>query len=254
MYIKIIGKGNINLILLHGWGINNSIWFWIEKILMKDFKLHIIDLPGYGNNFHVIVENLYELLALIHNNTPKKCIWMGWSMGGIISSYMSILYPKKTIAIINICSSPCFIKKKKWPGIDINTIKNIFKNLLYNYKNTIKNFFITNTYNIIKKNTHVQNIIKKYVLPPYPTYNTLKMNLDIICKTDIRKYIMQTKLPNLQIYGKLDTMIPIEISKIINKYNNKNIKIIVIDHSAHMPFISKPIEFCNSIISFKKKL
>ena len=66
MKIKTIGQRKINLVLLHGWGINKNIWFCIEKILLQYFTLHLIDLPGYGENSNIKLNNISHIIDLIH--------------------------------------------------------------------------------------------------------------------------------------------------------------------------------------------
>ena len=38
------------LVLLHGWGVNSQIWEEILPALSESFELHVLDLPGYGND------------------------------------------------------------------------------------------------------------------------------------------------------------------------------------------------------------
>ena len=38
LHCHIIGKSQNNLILLHGWGFNSKIWFYVIKILKKNLQ------------------------------------------------------------------------------------------------------------------------------------------------------------------------------------------------------------------------
>ncbi|WP_422667427.1 alpha/beta fold hydrolase [Buchnera aphidicola] len=109
---NIIGNGKINLVFLHGWGIDSRIWNCIIKELDIHFKLYIIDLPGFGKNLHLKSMSLNEIIYLLHFYLPKNAIWLGWSIGGLIVNQLALKYPNYILAIITISSSPCFLKKK----------------------------------------------------------------------------------------------------------------------------------------------
>lgn len=122
-YWHTIGKGKINIILLSGWGVNSKIWFFIAKELQKFFKVHLIDLPGFGKNKKLHPMKIDQIIKILHHYMPKNSIWMGWSIGGLIVNQFALTYPKDTLSVINVASSPCFIERKNWPGIKKKCLK-----------------------------------------------------------------------------------------------------------------------------------
>ncbi|AWI49443.1 alpha/beta fold hydrolase [Buchnera aphidicola] len=111
-YWKTIGHGKINLIVLNGWGFNSKIWFIIINQLNNIFKFYLIDLPGIGINKHLLPVKIDEISEILYYYMPKNSIWLGWSMGGLITNRFASLYPQNILGVINVTSSPCFIKKK----------------------------------------------------------------------------------------------------------------------------------------------
>lgn len=111
-YWNIIGNGNIDIIMLNGWGFTSKIWFFIVQELNEIFKFHLIDLPGIGINKNLPPLKIDEIIKVLHYYMPKNAILLGWSIGGLIANQLASLYPKNILGIINITSSPCFIKKK----------------------------------------------------------------------------------------------------------------------------------------------
>ncbi|WP_343182497.1 alpha/beta fold hydrolase [Buchnera aphidicola] len=247
MKIEIIGNKKIHLILFHGWGIGKKIWHWIKLELSKYFTLHLFDMPGYGDNCNLYVHKIQDLIYMINQYIPQKCILIGWSMGGIITNHLALQYPKKIMAIINICSSPYFIKKNNWPGIEINFLKNMLNELKKNYRKTIINFLQYNVPNIMKDINNYNYIHNTLLKKPYPKPFILKKNLKIIKQSDLRNKIKKIKCPKLNIYGVLDKIVPIEI---IYYLERKNTKSKIINHTAHLPFISQSKNFCTIIKKF----
>ncbi|MCX2959717.1 MAG: pimeloyl-[acyl-carrier protein] methyl ester esterase, partial [Serratia symbiotica] len=50
LYRQIIGEGGRDLVLLHGWGLNAEVWGCMLARLTPHFRLHLVDLPGYGRS------------------------------------------------------------------------------------------------------------------------------------------------------------------------------------------------------------
>lgn len=97
IYYQIAGSGK-DLILLHGWGQDVSTWWGLVDLLKDDFKLWLIDLPGFGRSDNPAnpwtVGDYAEVVAeFIKNNKIKKPILLGHSLGGNISIKLASKYP-----------------------------------------------------------------------------------------------------------------------------------------------------------------
>ena len=47
--VERFGQGP-DLVLLHGWGMNGAVWHGIAQELAAHYRLHLVDLPGFGNS------------------------------------------------------------------------------------------------------------------------------------------------------------------------------------------------------------
>ena len=74
LYGYTCGEGETDLVLLHGWGLNAEVWQSIVPRLSAQFRLHLIDLPGYGRSQGFTAMTLDEmaeqLLPSLH------CAWL----------------------------------------------------------------------------------------------------------------------------------------------------------------------------------
>ncbi|HMI76837.1 MAG TPA: pimeloyl-ACP methyl ester esterase BioH [Buchnera sp. (in: enterobacteria)] len=253
LYWERIGIGNINLILLHGWGLNMKIWNNIILKLYKKFTLYVVDLPGYGKSNHCKDMNLDEMAHILFSYMPKDSIWLGWSMGGLIVTKIALYYSQYTRGIINVASSPCFIMQPEWPGIKEKTLKIFYNQLNNNYMYTIQKFI---DYQTLRFNDlySYHLCLKTLVLShPKPNISTLKKGLHILSSIDLRTDLLNLTVPNFYIYGALDSLVPKKIAKILNdQYPNNDT--VIMKNSAHAPFISQPTEFCNILYNIKNTL
>ncbi|QCI19058.1 pimeloyl-ACP methyl ester esterase BioH [Buchnera aphidicola] len=244
------GSGNVNLIILNGWGINSKIWFFIIKKLSIYFKIYLIDLPGIGINKKLKPINIEKIIKILNLYMPKNSIYLGWSLGGLIATNFAILYPKKILGLINIASSPYFIKQKNWPGIEKEKIYHFYYNLVNQYHLTISNFLSSQ---ILQEKKYFQDleILKKILFEKgaIPKQKTLKKGLEILLSIDLRSKISMIKIPFLRIYGSLDNLVPKKVSNLVDLIC-PNSDSIIIKNAGHIPFISHREEFCSILLKY----
>ena len=112
------------VVLLHGWGLNSAVWQPLFSLFNEknhnNFQLITIDLPGFGNNNRMELEpyTLEGICQHIEQTIKQPAIYLGWSLGGLIASQMSLKYPEKVLGLITVASSPYFVeqapKKLAW--------------------------------------------------------------------------------------------------------------------------------------------
>ncbi|WP_367674017.1 alpha/beta fold hydrolase [Buchnera aphidicola] len=239
----------INLIFIHGLGFNKKIWFFLRKKLKKKFKIYMINLPtpNTTKNFYIELNKfIYKKILKI----PYNSILIGWSLGGILATLLTLKIPEKILSLVTISSSPCFLKKKFWPGMQYSQIKKLQKELIYNYKNSIKNFINLQKNKNNKKNIKI--LKKKIISIAKPNILSIKFNVKMLIKIDLRKIIQKIKIPILRIYGEFDAIVPKKISYLLNNLLNDN-NSYIIKKSNHAPFISHLDNFNNILLKFIQK-
>lgn len=249
-YWTTIGNGNINLIIFNGLGLNSNIWSFITNELNIVFKLHLIDIPGIGENKHLNSMKIDYIMQILYNLIPKNSILLGWSIGGLIISKFALLYPDRLLGIISVASSPCFVRKKNWPGIEKNKLVNFFVNLHKNYYKTINYFFYLQTFN--SSYSVEDSLLLKKILSFqfFPGQGILNYSFNILSTMDLRWDMTFLKVPLLRIYGSLDTLVPKKTALFLDK-KWPNTQSVIINKAAHTPFLSHKKEFCSILIKFK---
>jgi len=84
-----------NVVFVHGWGLNKAVWgdyIVAFKSRFPNLNVHNIDIPGYGDQAHVdSTESLEELARACLKQAPKNAVWVGWSLGGMITMQAALL-------------------------------------------------------------------------------------------------------------------------------------------------------------------
>jgi pimeloyl-[acyl-carrier protein] methyl ester esterase len=245
---RVLGQGP-DLLLLHGWGVNSAVWNSVLEGLSAHFRVHLIDLPGFGGSEGLAEYSLDTIVDRIMERVPEQSIWCGWSLGGLIASHASYLYPDKIAKLIQVCTSPKFVGDELWPGVETIVFENFKLGLLKNTNKTLARFISIQAMGCesARKDTL---ILKKLLMDTkQASLMALSEGLELLNKSDLRREFTQISLPCLSIFGQFDSLVPIETSVAMQQLLPGSRQKVFM-HSSHAPFVSEPEEFINNIVSF----
>ena len=101
------GEGDVTVLFVHGWGINQSYWNNQIDYLCSKYKVVTMDLPGFGlsgkNRNDWTIENYgKDVNAVIDQLGLDQVILTGHSMGGNVILEAAVSNPEKIIGFIGI--------------------------------------------------------------------------------------------------------------------------------------------------------
>ena len=102
------GKGN-PLLLVHGWGVDHTVWNEVASLMENDFELILPDLRGFGEssvaeNRYKITDMAADLLGLLDQLGIRKIAIAGHSMGNYVSLAFVRAYPERVLGLGMISS------------------------------------------------------------------------------------------------------------------------------------------------------
>jgi pimeloyl-[acyl-carrier protein] methyl ester esterase len=223
------------LVLLHGWGFDHTIWSTILPKLTLSHTVYCVDLPGFGATPEMPWDNFKTTLF---TQLPNKITCVGWSMGGLIATRLALEHPERISRLINITSSPCFVTRPTWPGIQAANLDAFYENLEHAPQATYDAFIALQ----LPKNTphrpHTQSL---------PT--GLKAGLDILKYWDFRDNLHYIKPPTTYLFGRLDAIVPVKTMDFMQKtYPKFNYHLF--RKTAHAPFLSHPDKFLSVLTPY----
>lgn len=75
------------LVLLSGWGIDARIWQPLVASLPDNIEVSTPDWPGYGSRRDEVMPKRLDALAkAMANALPADALWVGWSLGGLLTT------------------------------------------------------------------------------------------------------------------------------------------------------------------------
>ncbi|QWB99655.1 alpha/beta hydrolase [Mycoplasmatota bacterium] len=272
------GKGNKNLILVHG-NTASSLYFkpLLER-LPEDIHVFAIDLRGFGDStYHQPIESLQELADDIYLFMEKldidKADVLGWSLGGGVVMEFAAKYPEKLEKLILLNSAsykgyPVFKKDKNNQmivGEVYDTKEELAKDpvqvlpLLNAYqtknKDLIKTIYNMTIYNVNKPNDKDFDLFAEETLKQRNLVDvdfalaSLNMGKEPTLYAKGSDTIEQIEAETLHIWGSHDVMVPESMIQ-TNVKGIKNSTYVKFDQCGHSPMVDKPDQLVKVLLDF----
>ncbi|MBS0882619.1 pimeloyl-ACP methyl ester esterase BioH [Pantoea sp. JGM49] len=249
LYWHTTGTGDRDLVLLHGWGLNAEVWQNIVPRLSPHFRLHLVDLPGFGRSQGFGALTLADMAQQLLPQLPERAVLLGWSLGGLVASQIALMQPERVTALISVASSPCFTAHKDWPGIKPETLESFQQQLSNDFQRTVERFLALQTMGTENARQDARQLKDVVLSQPMPSVAVLEGGLEILREVDLRAQLPQLAMPLMRLYGSLDGLVPRRIAKQLDEALPRSPSI-VMEKAAHAPFVSHPDTFCQHIIEF----
>ncbi|TNV20393.1 pimeloyl-ACP methyl ester esterase BioH [Buttiauxella sp. B2] len=247
------GEGKDDLVLLHGWGLNAEVWHCICEELSSHFRLHLVDLPGYGRSQGFGALTLEEMAELVLAQAPDRAIWLGWSLGGLVASQVALKYPQRVKGLVTVASSPCFTTHGDWPGIKPEILAGFQHQLSEDFQRTVERFLALQTLGTETARQDARRLKSVVLEQPMPRIEVLNGGLEILKTADLREPLKHLTVPFLRLYGHLDGLVPRKIAGLLDVHLPQS-KTVIFPKAAHAPFISHPHDVCQVLEEFQKQL
>ncbi|WP_313756991.1 alpha/beta hydrolase [Tissierella sp.] len=222
------GEGK-DVLVLHGWGANINTVFPIVNILKDKFRVHALDLPGFGKSeepkkpidsfkYAEIVKNYMDNMEI------KKVILIGHSFGGKLSILLGSKYPEIVDKIVLINSAGLIPKRGPKYYIKVYSFKTV--RLLY------KVFFFW-----LKNEEKMEKFYKKFGSTDYKdSSGVMRKILVIVVNENLLPLLNKIEAPTLLIWGDKDTATPLYMGKIMEK-EIKDSGLVVLDGTGHYSYL-----------------
>ena len=272
------GKGNKNLILVHG-NFSSSVYFKpLIELLPDDIHVYAVDLRGFGDStYNSRVYSLKDLADDIYLFMEKldinKADVLGWSLGGGVVMEFAVKYPEKLDKLILLNSTsykgyPVFKKdennqmkigevysSREEMAKDPVQVKPILDAIEANNKDMIKAIFNMVIYTVNKPEDKDYDLYAEETLKQRNLVDvdfalaSLNLGDQTNLYTEGDNSISDIEAETLHIWGTQDKTVPESMIK-DNAKAIKNSTYIKFDECGHSPLVDKPKELKKVIIDF----
>ncbi|NLY84958.1 MAG: alpha/beta hydrolase [Tissierellia bacterium] len=235
------GSGK-DVLILHGWGANINTILPIVNILKDKFRVHALDLPGFGQSsqpkepidsfqYAEVVKKYMENMGI------NKVTLIGHSFGGKLSIILGSKFPELIEKIVLINSAG--LRPKRGPKYYIKVYS--FKTLRFLYK---KLFFW------LKDEEGLEKFYKKFGSTDYrEASGVMRKILVTVVNENLFPLLSKIKAPTLLIWGDEDTATPLYMAKIMEK-EIEDSGLVVFEGAGHYSYLDDYQRFAIIIRNF----
>jgi len=238
-----------NLVLLHGWGAHSGVWQTLVPMLRENFQVTCIDLPGHGNSPELADNSIESWAKAVLAVAPKKAIWLGWSLGGLVGQYAASIDKTRIEKLILLASTPKFVATEKWPeAVDKKTFQTFYEEVIREPSTSLLRFIAIQTRGS-KTASEDNRVLRKTLLDPMPRSAALDEGMKLLLATDLRERLNEVMCPVFVLGGERDNLVPKNALPVISRLC-RNAKYTAIKRAGHAPFLSHVNEFCELVNDF----
>lgn len=208
MQIEAVGTGPA-LVLIHGWAMHSDIFAPLTRLLTPHFRVHLVDLPGHGNSADSDDSCDPAACAAALTKVLPPALWVGWSLGGIVSLHAALEHPTQVRGIVEIAASPRFVLGPDWAhGVSPDIFAQFGAGLHRDYRGTIERFLALEALGSDHAQAELRDLKAHVFDRGEPSLAALEQGLHTLDTTDLRARLGDLTVPSLWIAGRRDRLVP----------------------------------------------
>lgn len=254
--IHILGKGNIPMLFLHGYGCDQQMWRFVYPASEDDYKVILMDHVGSGKSdleaydfekYSSLNGYADDLLEIIEAFQLKETIIVAHSVSAMIALLAAAERPSLFSKLILLGPSPCYINKPPYHGgFSQDDIDELVSTLESNYLGWSS--FITPVIIGDSNQKEYAEELKNSFCSMNPTI--AKHFAKVTFLSDNREDLKRVKTPALIIQTNPDVIAPVQVGQYVHQ-NLFGSTYVEIPTTGHCPHLTAPNEV---IFSIKKYL
>jgi pimeloyl-[acyl-carrier protein] methyl ester esterase len=239
-----------DLVLLHGWGAGAGIWREFAQRLAPRFRVHALDLPGYGAQPDSKPYTLDALADRVARLAPRRCGVIGWSLGGQVALAWACRAGRQVERAALIATTPCFVRRPGWPhGIERGVLEGFARSLKEDPAALLGRFALLQARGDVAARRVALRLRAEYAARGGPDGAVLERGLDILLNTDLRVVLAAVKQPVLALHGARDAIVPVAAGRRLAAAL-PHARFQLLRGCAHAPFLSRPARIAKALRAF----
>ncbi|MBS0432908.1 MAG: pimeloyl-ACP methyl ester esterase BioH [Proteobacteria bacterium] len=209
LFIETRGRGDVQLVLLHGWAMHGGVFAPLVELLEERCTLHLVDLPGHGQSHDSTIPLMPSECARAIAGRVPPAIWLGWSLGGVIALQAALDLPQQVRALAMLCASPCFVRAPDWPyGISSEILQQFAADLREDHPGTLERFLALEALGSDCAQQDLRRLRSEAFAQAAPGLRALREGLEVLERTDLRGRLPQLSCSSAWMAGRRDRLVP----------------------------------------------
>lgn len=242
------GKGR-DLVLVHGWGLHSGVWRRVVPQLAARFRVHAVDLPGYGACRAVPACGFDEAVGLLEEALPDDAMVCGWSLGAQLAIALALRAPRRVRTLVLVSATPCFVQRPGWEcAMGVAAFDAFAAALASDADATLAKFIRLAILNGERGREALRDLSAVLGDAPRVDPGALRISLGWLRDNDLRAGVPRLRVPTVAIHGEADAVTAPDAGRWLAE-RIPQARFIGLPRCAHVPFLTHPAEFIAAIES-----
>lgn len=239
-----------DLVLLHGWGMNASLWNAVAAALAQRFRVHKVDLPGHGESAMCSPYELDSLATAIARAAPPRATVCGWSLGGQVALRWALANPAQIHRLVLIAATPRFVRDAQWAcAMDAAVLDEYAQGVDGDWHGSLLRFNRLQAHGDARAREVLRTLRELVFARGEPAPAALAAGLRILQNTDLRPDLPHVSQPVLVLHGERDSIVPPAAGEYLQRaLPRATLKVLA--GTAHAPLVAQPQRVAQCITEF----
>jgi pimeloyl-[acyl-carrier protein] methyl ester esterase len=245
---RIIGAGP-DLALIHGWGLGSTVWEPLLPTLAERARVHLIDLPGYGEAADADADFTATAQALI-DALPQPVTLCGWSLGAMLAMRAALLAPERVNGLLLVGATASFTQRAGWHAAQAPAIVDSFAASVRQHpEHTLQHFIALLSQGDSQARAISRTLLAGLRQGPAPASEALARGLDWLREVDLRPLLPALAARCVLIHGENDPLNPLAAARHLET-TIANARLEVFAGAGHAPFLADREHFVRLLQDF----
>ncbi|SDM98367.1 alpha/beta fold hydrolase [Vreelandella arcis] len=248
-----LGQGTAPMLLVHGFGCDQTVWRRLIPFLEKDFRLILVDLAGFGysapeaydvNRHDKPSGHAEDIVALCDELDLEGAVMLGHSIGGTIGMLASIQRPNAFKRLAMICSSARYLDDPPdyYGGYTREQLDGLMQLMEHNYHDwagTVSRVALGDAGTEARQ----LNLQQRFLEISPDVLGPLAKSIFL---GDTRHHLPDVSVPSLIIQTARDAMVPVEAAQYLQQHLVDS-ELVALDAAGHYPQLTAPDILANEL-------
>ncbi|KAL6571494.1 putative esterase kai2 [Orobanche hederae] len=244
--VRVLGSGQTTVVLGHGFGINQSVWRHLVPRLVDQYRVVLYDNMCAGttnpNNYDfdryaTLDGHANDLLAILEEFSPGKCIYVGHSLSAMVGIMASVLRPDLFHKLVMISAIPRMSNTEDYyGGLNQEDIDQLVAGMETNY-----NSMVHGMAPLVIGGDMDSEVVQEFSRTLFNMRPDIALSLvRMIFAYDMRPFLGSVVVPCHIIQSCKDHFVPVTVAEYIHQNLGGKSIIEVMPVEGHLPHLSAP--------------
>ncbi|MEK4699237.1 alpha/beta hydrolase [Solibacillus sp. FSL R7-0668] len=258
-HVTIHGQGSQVIVMAHGFGCDQTLWWPLVKHFETQYKIILFDYVGAGQSdltaynsskYDCLQGYAQDVLEVIESMQLQKVIFIGHSVSSMIGLHAALIKPEFFEKIIMIGPSPYYINEVNYHGgFERNEIEELLTTMEMNFAGWASYMAP------VAIDEPSDSDLSKGLEQCFVSTNSkiARQFAEVTFFSDTRPYLSELQIPTLIMQCANDSIVPVEVGHYLHEKISES-ELVVLNTRGHYPHVSEPKLTADIIQQYLQKI